>query len=390
MKRLLLLLIPLVLVVGCSDNSDLEARLARLEAENASLKEVTQTSTPATTSSTPVAVTQTSTPTVTPTATPTARPTATPTPTARATVASHSTPEPIVVWHTRTTGQNIASIAIQYGLTVEELFSLNPDYSADMGWSPIYWRVHKDVERTYSTLQSPITYNVSSVEGTGTYETRDGKRAIRAHSDCTHASPSAGWGLFLNSPVEVIGIGTGYCDGWSFIEHSVRGKAWLPNTHIQAFSASVATATPAPTQAPTPRPTATPVPTQAPAPTVSAGGGGGGSYGSSVSPYALDGTSYLVADDGTFLGDISSNSYASDSICNSYGSYGSKYESDSIRNEYGTYGSKYSNDSAYNKYTSTPPKIIQSRRVVGYLTKNDYLSGAIDPDELLIALDCLR
>ncbi len=65
MKRLLLLLIPLVLVVGCSDNSDLEARLARLEAENASLKEVTQTSTPATTSSTPVAVTQTSTPTVT-------------------------------------------------------------------------------------------------------------------------------------------------------------------------------------------------------------------------------------------------------------------------------------------------------------------------------------
>ena len=65
MKRLLLLLIPLLLVVGCSDTSDLEARLARLEAENASLKEVTQTSTPATTSSTPVAVTQTSTPTVT-------------------------------------------------------------------------------------------------------------------------------------------------------------------------------------------------------------------------------------------------------------------------------------------------------------------------------------
>ena len=46
MKRLLLLLIPLVLVVGCSDASDLEARLARLEAENASLKEVTQASTP--------------------------------------------------------------------------------------------------------------------------------------------------------------------------------------------------------------------------------------------------------------------------------------------------------------------------------------------------------
>ena len=175
------------------------------------------------------------------------------------------------------------------------------------------------------------------------------------------------------------GKGTGICNGWYVMW--IVGSGWLHGSKLQAFSASVATATPAPTQAPTP------VPTQAPAPTVSAGGG---SYGSSVSLYALDGTSYLVADDGTFLGDISSNSYASDSICNSYGSYGSKYESNSIRNEYGTYGSKYSNDSAYNKYTSTPPKIIQSRRVVGYLTKNDYLSGAIDPDELLIALDCLR
>tara|TARA_Y100000590_G_C15630196_1_gene980924 strand:- start:225 stop:1436 length:1212 start_codon:yes stop_codon:yes gene_type:complete len=60
--RLFLLLIPLLLAVGCSDTSELEA-------ENASLKEVTQTSTPATTSSTPVAVTQTSTPTARPTTT---------------------------------------------------------------------------------------------------------------------------------------------------------------------------------------------------------------------------------------------------------------------------------------------------------------------------------
>ena len=65
MKRLLLLLIPLVLVFGCSDTSDLEARLAALEAENTSLKEVTQTSTPTPTSSTPVAVTQVSRPTAT-------------------------------------------------------------------------------------------------------------------------------------------------------------------------------------------------------------------------------------------------------------------------------------------------------------------------------------
>ena len=38
------------------------------------------------------------------------------------------------------------------------------------------------------------------------------------------------------------------------------------------------------------------------------------------------------------------------------------------------------------KKTRTPRQI----EIVGYLTKNDYLSGAIDPDELLITLDCLR
>ena len=71
MKRLLVLLLPFLLVVGCSDSSDLEARLARLEAENATLKEVIQAST--------------ATPTATPTPTATRTPTATPTPTATAT-----------------------------------------------------------------------------------------------------------------------------------------------------------------------------------------------------------------------------------------------------------------------------------------------------------------
>lgn len=41
MKKLFLLLMPLVLLVGCADTSDLEARLAALEAENTALKERT-------------------------------------------------------------------------------------------------------------------------------------------------------------------------------------------------------------------------------------------------------------------------------------------------------------------------------------------------------------
>ena len=40
--------------------------------------------------------------------------------------------------------------------------------------------------------------------------------------------------------------------------------------------------------------------------------------------------SFLLAQDGQFLGMLSSNKYQSDSVMNEYGSYGSKYSSTSI------------------------------------------------------------
>lgn len=49
---------------------------------------------------------------------------------------------------------------------------------------------------------------------------------------------------------------------------------------------------------------------------------------------ALNGVAMLVASDGTYLGVVSSNRYESDSICNTYGEYGSKYSASSIRNKY--------------------------------------------------------
>lgn len=103
----------------------------------------------------------------------------------------------------------------------------------------------------------------------------------------------------------------------------------------------------------------------------------------------IDGLATLIADDGTYLGMVSSSRYDSASICNRYGDYGSKYSSDSVRNTYGSYGSPYSSDSAYNAYTSTPPSIYYRGRAVGYLTKNKYLSGALDPDVLFAAYDCV-
>lgn len=96
------------------------------------------------------------------------------------------------------------------------------------------------------------------------------------------------------------------------------------------------------------------------------------------------GQSFLIADDGQFLGTLTLNLYDSESITNSFCSYGSIYSSTSIKNQYSQYGSPYSSLSPYNQYSSTPPKIYIKGRKYGYLTKNKYKSGTIvDPDSLI-------
>jgi hypothetical protein len=98
---------------------------------------------------------------------------------------------------------------------------------------------------------------------------------------------------------------------------------------------------------------------------------------------AEQGQSFLVADDGQFLGKLTLNQYDSESISNNYGSYGSQYSSTSIKNQYSQYGSPYSSLSPYNQYSSTPPTIYIRGRKYGYLTKNKYKSGtSVDPDSL--------
>lgn len=53
------------------------------------------------------------------------------------------------------------------------------------------------------------------------------------------------------------------------------------------------------------------------------------------------GESFLVADDGQFLGRLSSNRFMTESVMNEYGPFGSKYSSTSIFNVYSQYGSEY-------------------------------------------------
>jgi hypothetical protein len=100
--------------------------------------------------------------------------------------------------------------------------------------------------------------------------------------------------------------------------------------------------------------------------------------GISATCSALEGAS-VFANDGQFLGKITSNTYAADSLGNPYGRYGSEYSSVSIFNPYGKYGGEYSAVSPFNPYTSTPPVIFVDGRAVAFLTVNLTGTPRIDP-----------
>lgn len=99
--------------------------------------------------------------------------------------------------------------------------------------------------------------------------------------------------------------------------------------------------------------------------------------GSSAAACAQITGAKVISDDGTFLGTVSSH-YDGDSIFNKYGK-GSKYATESVWNKYGTYGSEYSMQSTMSKFTSTPPMLIKDGHVIGYLTRNKMIEGAVDP-----------
>lgn len=87
------------------------------------------------------------------------------------------------------------------------------------------------------------------------------------------------------------------------------------------------------------------------------------------------------------LGKVNRNRFDSESLVNSFGSYGSRYSSTSIFNQYGNYGSQYSALSPYNSYTSTPPMFLRGEDVVAYLTVNPYVNPRVDPQRFLAWLN---
>ena len=88
-----------------------------------------------------------------------------------------------------------------------------------------------------------------------------------------------------------------------------------------------------------------------------------GPYGSPYSatsarnPYATDAPK-IVAQDGTYLGELSDNPYDPDSVANPYGRYGSPYSSTSINNPFSRYGSPFSSQSPNNPYATQAPLLF--------------------------------
>ena len=92
--------------------------------------------------------------------------------------------------------------------------------------------------------------------------------------------------------------------------------------------------------------------------------------------------SFLIASNEQLLGKLSLIRLYIYSISYYYGLFGIIYSYSSFINHYLTYVYHYSSLSPYNPYTSTPPTIYLRGQRVGFLSKNKYLFGSIDPDSI--------
>lgn len=91
----------------------------------------------------------------------------------------------------------------------------------------------------------------------------------------------------------------------------------------------------------------------------------------------------IVAEDGEFLGKITTNSFDSQSIGNEVGRFGGSVSRTSIFNEVGRYGGEVARMSPFNSVTSVPPRIYKGERFIAYLTVNTVKTPKVDPRALI-------
>ena len=74
-----------------------------------------------------------------------------------------------------------------------------------------------------------------------------------------------------------------------------------------------------------------------------------------------------------YLGCLTCNQFHAESVCNSFGTYGSAFSSSSIWNQFGTYGSSFQIYSPWNSFSSSGPLIVDSNGLnYGYFTTNAF------------------
>jgi hypothetical protein len=91
----------------------------------------------------------------------------------------------------------------------------------------------------------------------------------------------------------------------------------------------------------------------------------------------------IVADDGQFLGRITPDTTAFDSLMNPFGEHGSEFSQISIFNPIGAYGGMFALLSPYSTFTFFPPRIILNAQTLARLTLNQEFSPRVEPDELV-------
>jgi hypothetical protein len=101
---------------------------------------------------------------------------------------------------------------------------------------------------------------------------------------------------------------------------------------------------------------------------------------------SLDGKLELYAQDGHFLGLLSSDRNDPNSIINPR-TYGNAHNINSIHYEHGIYGGRYGRHSPYNHCCLYPPTIVLQQQYVGIVSKNKHILDRnltiIDPDMML-------
>jgi hypothetical protein len=92
--------------------------------------------------------------------------------------------------------------------------------------------------------------------------------------------------------------------------------------------------------------------------------------------------SFVIGQDGQFLGRLDTNRFDPESIANKFGPYGSQFSQTSIYNRFCPYGGAFSELSASNRMASQPPRVFVDGLFAGYLTENLSLGPRISVEGL--------